>query len=136
METVPATLNDAIAAQPLWLQGWVMVMVVVHALALVFIVHRTPAGWRVRPEPIAILVAFVAAGALMTWLFGQVGYVRLLGLAHLVFWGPVYVWILRRRRQIGAGSLFGKYVLLYLVIAGLSLVVDTLDVVRYVIGDG
>jgi hypothetical protein len=61
--------------------------------------------------------------------------VRLLGVAHLVFWGPAYAWILTRRRAIGTASLFGKYVAFYLVIAGISLVVDAVDVVRYLVGD-
>ena len=78
----------------------------------------------------------MAAGVYMSWLYEQVGYVRLLGLPHLVFWTPVYVWVLLRRRTIGTNSLFGKYVLLYLAIAGISLVIDLVDVVRYVVDAG
>ena len=132
---VQATLGDAIAAQSIWLQAWVTTLVVVHLLGLAFVAHRTPEGWKVRAEPIAIVASFAAAGILMTWLFGQVGYVRLLGLAHLVFWTPVYAWILRRRKAIGFDSLFGKYVLLYLAIAGSSLLIDVVDLVRYLMGD-
>ena len=62
------------------------------------------------PEPIAVLVSLAAAGAFMNWLYGEVGYVRLLGLAHVVFWGPVYGWIIWRRRAIGTASWFGKYI--------------------------
>ena len=72
----------------------------------------------------------------MNWLYGEVGYVRLLGLAHVLFWGPVYGWILWRRRAIGTASWYGKYIHLYLVIAGTSLVIDVVDVVRYLVGDG
>lgn len=72
----------------------------------------------------------------MGWLYEQVGYVRLLGLAHLVCWGPVWLRILSRRRAIGTDSLFGTYVVVYLVIAGASLGIDAVDGVRHLVGDG
>jgi hypothetical protein len=131
---LPATLAQAIASQPIWLQAWVMALMGAHLLAIPFIAHRSAEGWRIRPEPIAILVSFLAAAAAMTWLYGQVGYVRLLGIAHLAFWAPVYFWILQRRQAIGTASLFGKYVLLYLLIAGISLLIDAVDLVRYLVG--
>ena len=61
---------------------------------------------------------------------------RLLGLAHLVGWSPAFVWVLVRRRTIGSGSLFSRWVRVYLIIAGTSLVIDLVDVVRYLLGDG
>lgn len=133
---IPANLNEAIATEPIWLQAWVMVLVAANLAALLFVVGRREGRWQVRPEPIAIVVSFVAAGLFMGWLYAQVGYVRLLGVAHLVFWGPVWAWILSRRRAIGTGSLFGKYIHLYLVVAGASLLIDAIDVIRHLLGDG
>lgn len=135
-ESIPLTLGDAIAAGPAWLQGWVLILVVVHLAAVLFLLRRDGSRWRVRLEPVAILASFVLAGLFMAWLYNQVGYVRLLGLAHLLFWTPAYMWVLTRRRAIGAGSPFGKYVHVYLLIAGISLVIDLIDVIRYMLGDG
>ncbi len=131
---IPASLGDAIALQPIWLQAWVMLLVVTHVLALAFIPRRGADGWGVRGEPIAIFASFLAAGLAMSWLYGELGYVRLLGAAHLVFWTPAYVWVASRRKAIGTDTLFGKYVVLYLVIAGISLVIDVVDLVRYLVG--
>lgn len=136
VQTMPLTLRDAMAAEPLWLQGWIGVLVVTNLLAVLFVVTRTAGRWRIRPEPLAILAAFVAAGLFMEWLYAQVGYVRLLGLAHLVFWGPVWAWLVTRRADIGTGTWFGRYLHLYLVIAGISLVIDAVDVIRHLLGDG
>lgn len=133
---LPATLNDAIATEPLWLQAWVMGLVVANLAALLFVVGRREGRWFARPEPIAIVASFIAAALFMGWLYEQVGYVRLLGLAHLLCWGPVWVWILSRRRAIGTRTHFGKYVHVYLVIAGASLLIDGIDVLRYLVGDG
>lgn len=135
-ESMPATLGAAIATEPIWLRAWFVLLVSVHVAALFFIVRREAGAWRIRFEPVAIAASFLGSALLMNALYAQVGYVRLLGLAHLVFWTPVWVWILYRRRAIGAGSLFGKYVQAYLLVAGASLAIDALDVVRYLAGNG
>ena len=116
------SLTGAMATEPLGIRVWLGVLVFTHLGALLFVVGRSAGRWQVRVEPIAILVSFFAAATLMNWLYAQTGYTRLLGLAHLVFWTPVWVWILRRRRPaIDTGTLFGKYVRVYLVVAGTSL---------------
>ena len=133
---MPATLGEAIATEPMWLQAWVGVLAVVQLIGLVFMVGRADGRWRLRPEPIVMLVSLIAASTLMEWLYGQVGYVRLLGLAHLVCWTPVYVWFLGRRGVVGTGSLFGKWINAYLVVVGISLAIDVVDVIRHLLGDG
>jgi len=133
---MPSSLVDAMMAEPLWLQLWVMLLVVVHLAALPFAVTRgAGGGWRPRYQALAILASFLLAGAFMNWLYAQVGYVRLLGLAHLVFWLPVYVWVWRTRER-QSGTLYGRYVVVYLVVAGISLLIDSVDVIRYLLGDG
>lgn len=132
----PLTLGEAMATEPNWLQAWVLVLVVTHLAAVFFVAYRKEGKWLVHYESLAIVASFMASGAFMNWLYGQVGYVRLLGLAHLVFWTPAFVWILTRRKAIGFDSLFGKYIAVYLVVAGVSLGIDLVDVIRYFIGDG
>jgi hypothetical protein len=39
-----------------------------------------------------------------------------------------------RRERYAPRSLFGGYIHIYLVIAGISLVVDVIDVIRYMLG--
>ena len=134
---LPKTLAEAMATEPLWLRAWIQLLIVAHLAAVLFVVGRVDGRWRVRPEPIAILVGFVAAGVSMGALYEEVGYVRLLGLAHLVFWGPVFAWILLSRRQRHPlRSAFGAYLRFYLAIASISLAIDAIDVVRYLAGDG
>lgn len=132
---MPATLGDAIGSEPMWLQAWLMLLVATHLAAILFAVVRDDGAWRVRYQPLAILASFFLAGAFMSWLYQQVGYVRLLGLAHLVFWIPVYVWVWRTRGQ-EAGSVYARYLMVYLAVAGASLLIDAVDVVRYLVGDG
>lgn len=133
---MPQTLNAAIATEPVWLQAWVATLVLTHLIALAFVVAREQGAWRLRAEPLAIFASFIGSTLCISWLYDVVGYVRLLGLAHLVFWTPVFVWVFMRFRATGSQSVFGKYLLAYLVIAGISLVIDVVDVVRYLMGDG
>lgn len=100
-----------------------------------FVVYKEQDNWRFRWEPLAIIGSLALAGLFMTELFDRYGYVRLLGLAHLVVWAPIYGWLLWRRRAIGFKTVWGKYVHWYLLITGISLVVDAVDVIRYLAGD-
>ena len=132
---VAVTLNEAIGAGPAWLRGWVGLLIASHVGALAFVVWRDDQGFHFRAECVAIFASFIAAAVFMGWLHDNHGYVRLLGLAHLVFWTPVYLWMLSKRSDIGTASWYGRYVHAYLAIAGLSLVIDLIDVIRYALGD-
>jgi hypothetical protein len=124
------------ATEPAWLRGWILVLVATHFTAVLFLVRRENGRLGIRAEPLAILLSFFFAALFMNWLYAKVGYVRLLGLAHLVFWGPVWVWIASRRRALGTATWLGRYVHVYLGVAGLSLLIDAVDLVRYLAGDG
>ena len=137
MAEAPATLGAAMATEPAWLKAWIGLLVVSNLAAILFVIKREGGRFCVRPEAIAILVSFFAAGRLMEVIYAEMGYVRLLGLAHLVFWGPVWGWIaFMRRARIGTTSIFARYVHVYLAVAGVSLLIDLIDVVRWALGDG
>ncbi len=67
--------------------------------AALFLLTRRDGRLRVRLEAVAILASFVVAGAAMSWLYEQVGHLRLLGLPHLLFWLPVYAWLVATFRR-------------------------------------
>lgn len=125
------TLAEAIASQSIWLRTWVNFMVAVHLLALMFIVFRENDRWRFRLDALLIVLSFFAGAVIMSWIYAQVGYERLLGSAHFFTWLPVWLYILRRRRQHQGYPVFRKYIVLYLLVAGTSLVLDAVDLLRY-----
>ena len=57
------------------------------------------------------------------------------GLAHMVFWTPVYAWIFTHRKDDAATAYLAKFVTFYLVMAGISLLIDIIDVSRYLLGE-
>ncbi len=127
-------MNEFIAQEPLWLQLWIQWMVVANLGGVAFIIGSRDVQWHLRPEPAVVVVTMVANVLFMGWLFEQVGYVRLLGLSHVIFWTPLLIWLWRRRQGIVGRVLPG-----YLWTVGLtntvSLVIDYVDVARYLAGD-
>jgi hypothetical protein len=135
MNDVPATLAEAMATEPLWLSVWLVVLGGTHLIAIFFTVYKGEQGWGFRWEPLAILGCFALAGLIMNAMYAHYGYVRLLGLGHLIGWAPIYGWMVYKRSSIGFATVWGKYVHWYLLIAGISLVIDAADVIRYLVGD-
>lgn len=85
-------------------------------------------------EARVILGTFMAAAGLMLALFAMKGFVRLLGLGH-IFWIAMLPWLAGRFDPEAMDSLFGAWLLAVIVVDGISLMIDAVDVVRYVRGD-
>jgi hypothetical protein len=108
-----------------------MLLVIANLAAIPFALTRVKGAWKLRRECLAIVASFVIAAILLDWLYDTYGYVRLPGMAYLIAWTPASAYVLMRRKELHLSSAFGKYVHFYLVVAGLSLTIDLLDVVRY-----
>lgn len=120
-------LMDFILAEPLPLVAWVMVLMVMNT-ASIFFLKRVEARW--------VLAAWIPNGIFMSYLLTQFGYTRMLGLSHVVFWTPLLVYLWRRRAQWNvSGSLTGKWLVGLFGVNLASLLVDYVDVVRYLLGD-
>lgn len=131
------TLNEHIANGPAWVHAWVIWMGVINIAAVLFLVRWK--GKKLRfgyLEAAAILAVLVPMAVFMDWLFGQVGYVRLLGLPHVLFWTPLAVFLWTRLKRHPQKSVFGIYLRIILATIIISLLFDYTDVVRHLMGDG
>jgi len=81
-----------------------------------------------------VLAAIVAGVVFQMSIFAAKGYVRLLGIGHIL-WLPLVLWLLSRIGDIGTDSTFGKWVLAVIVVDGISLIIDMVDVGRHLAGD-
>lgn len=111
---------------PVW-QIWVLLLFVVNAVA--------PLAFLGTIEAKVAIVAVMLGGAIMMVLFRYLGFVRLMGLGHIIPWTPLVIWLWTRLPPTGAAGAFGKWMILVIVVNSLSLVVDYVDVVRYIAGD-
>lgn len=87
-----------------------------------------------RLEARAILVTLILSIVLMTLLVGVSGHTRLLGLGH-VLWVLLIIFLWSRVDQIPTDDFFGIWIRALMAINSVSLVIDLIDVIRYIVGD-
>ncbi len=85
-------------------------------------------------ETKVVLVAFLASAGLMTAIFAAKGFVRLLGIGH-IFWVPMVPWLWTRLDQVEPGDPFGYWITAVIILDGISLIIDAIDVLRYLEGE-
>jgi hypothetical protein len=71
----------------------------------------------------------------MQWLYGELGYVRLLGLAHVLFWTPLAIYLYLRLKNPDVVTPFRQVMWFLLLTMLVSLAFDYTDIVRYLLGE-
>lgn len=118
--------NKGMMLMPFHWQLWLLLLLTINvAIPLLWVGHL---------EAQLVLGAMIANVILMTLLTGLTGFSRLLGLGHL-FWVPLLYFLWTRLDQIPVDHLFGLWIRALMVLNALSLVIDTVDVARYVTGE-
>ncbi len=125
------SFEEAIATQPSWVQWWVngMGIVIVGSMIALLFSKAT------RRESAVILVTSLAIYFLMMWLYQQVGFVRLLGIVHVVIWTPLAVYFWKRLKDPAITAPFRQVIWVFLATIVVSLLFDYADVVRYLLGE-
>jgi len=126
------TFNEAVAAHaPAWVAIWMNFLLlgaIVLPLTLFF--------WKAtRLTALFSLIAGVISVAGIMFLYQQLGYVKLLGLGHIVAWTPlaIYLWIKMRSPDVPPAprAIIGVVLTTIMV----SLVFDYIDAARYIAGE-
>lgn len=81
-----------------------------------------------------VLAAAMFGAITQMAIFNSKGFVRLLGVGH-VYWIPMNVWLWTRLGSASQDSLFGQWLLALIILNTLSLIIDVVDVTRYVRGE-
>lgn len=124
------TLEEAIAQRPLWLQLWLNWL-----LIGAFILPLTLLIWRpTRLAGIAAIVASVIAAVSVMQMYEQMGYVKLLGLPHIIVWTPLAVYLFRLLRN-DLPKIARGVVMVVLATILVSLAFDYTDLLRYLLGE-
>jgi hypothetical protein len=125
------SLPELIALQPAWLGIWMKLLVLgAFGLPVVLLFWRQS-----RRAGVSALVAGVLSAVMMTVMFNALGYVRLLGLPHLLFWGPLAVFLALQIRRADMPRIPRAVIGVVLATITISLVFDVVDVLRYALGD-
>ncbi|MEL7280408.1 MAG: hypothetical protein AAFY35_00205 [Pseudomonadota bacterium] len=125
------TLSEAIGTQALWIQIWVgwLALFNIAALAALLIKRDT------RPHGLVIGAAFIANYLLMNWLYNQYGYARILGLAHVLIWTPLVLYLVFALRGPTIRGWIRPLTQVFVVSMLVSLAFDYVDVARWVMGE-
>ncbi|MGI9378459.1 MAG: hypothetical protein ACR2OW_02325 [Methyloligellaceae bacterium] len=106
-------------------RAWVIVLIIVNLGSLFFL--DTQYGQ-------INLLAVLAGMIVMVVIYARLGFVRLLGIGH-IFWLPMLVWFLSDLPDQEHDPMLFYWVLCLILFNSLSLVIDAIDVVRFVGGD-
>ena len=68
-------------------------------------------------------------------MYEQMGYVRLLGLPHVILWTPLAVYLFRQVRRPDMPQWPARLMSVTLVVILISLAFDYVDVIRWMLGE-
>jgi len=125
------TFDDAVATLPQWVQIWIMMLGVVILGSIVILLFLKAT----RLDAAIITIAMAAVYPAMMWLYAQVGFVRLLGIVHVIIWTPLVIYLWRRLKDAEIITPFRQVIWLLLATLCISLAFDVTDVVRYLLGE-
>lgn len=118
--------NRAVFKLPIpWLM-WLMLLMAVNLIVPFFFLDRIEAR--------VVLVTMIASATLMMALTGKFGFTRILGLGH-VLWVPLVFYLWTGLGEHPGDEPFGLWIRLLMALNSLSLVIDTVDLIRYKRGD-
>ena len=108
-----------------WL-AWIMLLVAANLVVPLIYIQTLEAQ--------LTLAAFFAAAITQSYIHSKLGFVRLLGLGHL-FWVPLVIWLGFRLSTVGLDSSFGIWLASLVLLNTASLIIDVIDVVRFISGE-
>ncbi|WP_299730874.1 hypothetical protein [uncultured Tateyamaria sp.] len=122
---------DAMAAQPAWVVMWMNVLMlggfVLPIALLIWRETRLAGVFSILGNAVNV----VAVGAL----YNTMGYVKLLGLPHIVVWTPLVVYLVVLARRPGT-RVWPRYIALVVAaVLSVSLAFDIVDVARWLLGE-
>jgi ABC-type Mn2+/Zn2+ transport system permease subunit len=124
------TMNEAIALQPTWVYWWLNWMLIgAFALPLVLLIWRPS-----RRAGIYSLVAGILAAVATGLLYDQLGYVKLLGLPHVLFWTPLALYLFAQLKRTDMPDWPIRIMMIILATIVISLAFDYVGVIQYAFG--
>jgi hypothetical protein len=125
------TLAQSIAQQPQWVQYWLYILIFgIVALPLTLLIWK-----QTRLTAVITIAASVIAGLGVSSLYDQLGYVKLLGLPHIILWTPLALYLYGQIKREDMPAWPKRIMMVVLAVFVVSLVFDYVDLVRYVLGD-
>jgi hypothetical protein len=110
-----------------WLY-WMAFAIIVTPLVLVF-------SKATRLDAAIVLLTNIAMLVGMGWLYEQMGYVRLMGIVHVILWTPLLIYLFRRAKNGEMPLLCRLTMWMFAATLAVSLAFDYTDTARYLLGE-
>ena len=110
-----------------WLY-WMSFAITVTPLVLIF----SKATWL---DAVIVFLTNLAMFVGMSWLYDQMGYVRLMGIVHVILWTPLFIYLFLRAKNGEMPLLCRLIMWMFAATLAVSLVFDYTDAVRYLLGE-
>jgi hypothetical protein len=121
MKTMISFMKTMFALPKPWV-AWVMLLVAVNVVISLFYLTTVEAQ--------VILGAALIGFIIQIAIFSAKGFVRLLGIGHIL-WIPMVFWLWSRLDLAAPDSFFHSWLIAVIVLDTISLVIDATDVIRY-----
>ncbi len=118
--------NRGLMKMPIHWQLWLVLLVTSNGVIPLFFLNRLEAQ--------VVVLTLMASMILMTVLTALSGFTRLLGLGHIL-WIPLLYFLWMRLEQNPVDDLFGLWLRALMILNAASLIIDVIDVGRYIAGD-
>ncbi len=118
--------NKGMMKIPIHWRLWLALLVIVNFVIPLFFLNRLEAQ--------VVAGTLIASVILMTGLTALSGFTRLLGLGHIL-WIPLLYFLWMRLEQNPVDDLFGLWLRALMILNAASLIIDVIDVGRYIAGD-
>ncbi len=118
--------NRGIMQMPVRWRLWLALLITANLIVPVFFIGHLEAQ--------VVIGALLGSMVLMTILTGLTGFTRLLGLGH-IFWIPLVYFLWTRLPETPVNGGFGTWMRVLITLNAASLVIDAVDVIRYIRGD-
>jgi hypothetical protein len=105
---------------------WMILLQIVNLIGPLFFIGRLEA-W-------IVLAGYFLAAVVIVRMHRRLGWVRLLGIGHFI-WFPMLPWLGARLAAEMFSGPFAFWLLAVIVVNGISLMIDVIDVLRYIAGD-
>jgi len=124
-------MDAAIALQPQWVQNWLDWLMVGG-----FILPALLVFWQqTRLVALTSVLVGMSAGFAVFTMFDQLGYVKLLGLPHILLWTPLAYYIYTQIKRPDVPTVPRWMMIIILSTLLISLAFDYTDVARYLLGE-
>jgi len=114
-----------------WMAAWLYWMAFAIAVTPTVLIFSKDT----RLDAVIVFVANAAMLVGMAWLYELVGYVRLLGIVHVVLWTPLLIYLVLRAKNGDMPTICRAVMWMFAATLTISLVFDYTDTIRYFLGE-